>query len=150
MGWKLYWGATFEQRLDNIKVIASDKTLTAGWSFQYGWPWAGSSCPGRKGSTHPRRSTESQRRHGLEVGTMYWPHGCKGTSSGSWRYRRRKRGWQTERKKEPESSMWRLKGLGSVHDWWGVSFTQKSDLIRVEMVFSLAHYKYEDCWFGNL
>lgn len=68
-----------------INVIASDKTLTAGWSFQYGWPWAGSSCPGRKGLTHPRKSTASQRRHGLEVGTTYWPHGCKGTSSGSWR-----------------------------------------------------------------
>lgn len=97
-GWKLCCGAILEQRLDNINVITSDKTLTAGWSFQYGWPWAGSWCPGWKGSTHPRKSTGSQRRHGLEVGTTYWPHGCRGTSSGSWRYRRWKRGWQTERK----------------------------------------------------
>lgn len=154
VGWKLCWGATFEQRLDNINVIASDKTLTAGWSFQYGWPWAGSSCPGWKGSTHPRKSIGSQRRHGLEVGTTYWPHGCKGTSSGSWRYRRWKRGWQTERKKEPESSMWRSKGLGVKMRVFMIDgeylLTPKSDLIQVEMVFSLAHYKYEDCWFGNL
>lgn len=152
VGWKLRWGATFEQRLDN-NVIASHKTLTAGWNFQYGWPWAGSLCPGWKGSTHPRKSTGSQRRHGLEVGTKYWPHGCKGTSSGSWRHRRWKRGWQTERKNlRAQCDDQRVLVLKWECSWLmgSIFLTQKPNLIWVEMVVSLAHYKYEDYWFGNL
>lgn len=66
-------------------TCVSNISLTAGWSFQCGWPEAGSWCPGGKGWTHPRRSTGSQKQPGSEAGTVFGPRDRRDTSSDIWR-----------------------------------------------------------------
>lgn len=67
-------------------------SLTEGWSFQPGWPWAGSWYPGWTRWTRPRKNTGFQIKPGSEAGTTYDPHDSKDTSSGSWKQRQGEKG----------------------------------------------------------